>query len=81
MICPIFSTCDPYPPLVKIPHNARERWGAKKRCMRKKRGLTLSEGALEKTQTLAFKLTKLAIARAHKASRKLIHPLTHRCKS
>ena len=39
--------------------------------MRKKRGLTISEVALENTQTLAYKLKKLAIARAHKAARKL----------
>ena len=40
----------------------------------KKRELITSEVALENAQILAFKLKKLAIARSHKQSRKLIKP-------
>ena len=36
--------------------------------------LTISEVASENAQILAFKFKKLAIARSHKQSRKLIHP-------
>ena len=38
-----FNMSDPYQPEVKIPHNARERWGGRKRSLHKKRGLTISE--------------------------------------
>ena len=55
---------DPYQHQVKISHNSRE----------KKRELIISELASENAKILAFKLEKLAIARSHKRSRKLIHP-------
>ena len=42
--------------------------------MHKKRVSTISEVASENAQILAFKLKKLAIARSHKHSRKLITP-------
>ena len=32
---PAFNTGDPYQPQVKIPHNAGEIWGVRKRCMHK----------------------------------------------
>ena len=38
-----FHLGDPYQHQVKIPHNARERWGGRKICMHKKRGLTIRE--------------------------------------
>ena len=53
---PAFNTGDPYKPQVKIPHNARGRWVGRKRCVQKKRGLTVNEVALENSQFLAFKL-------------------------
>ena len=71
---PAFNMGDPYQPQVKIPHSARERWSGRKRCMHKKRGLTISEVASENAQILAFKLKKLEIARSHKQARTLIHP-------
>jgi hypothetical protein len=39
---PEFNMSDPYQPRIKIPHNARERWGGRKRSSHKKRGLTTS---------------------------------------
>ena len=63
---PEFNTSDPYQPQVKIPHNARERWGGRKRCLNKKRGLTISEVTSDNAQILAHKLKKLAIARSNK---------------
>ena len=63
---PEFNMSDPYQPQVKIPHNARERWGGRKRSLNKKRGLTISEVTSDNAQILAHKLKKLAIARSNK---------------
>ena len=56
---PEFNMSDPYQPKVKIPHNARERWGGRKRSLNKKRGLTISEVTSDNAQILAHKLKKI----------------------
>ena len=63
---PEFNMSDPYQPRIKIPHNARERWGGRKRSSHKKRGLTTSKVTSDNAQILAHKLKKLAIARSNK---------------
>jgi hypothetical protein len=63
---PEFNMSDPYQPRIKIPHNARERWGGRKRSSHKKRGLTTSKVASDNAQVLAHKLKILAIARSNK---------------